>query len=61
MWTREGWLYLAAVEDLYTRKIVGWSLSDGLTADLVTGSLKMALDRQLPAGGLLAHSDRGSQ
>ena len=61
VWTREGWLYLAAVEDLYTRKIVGWSLSDRLTADLVTGSLKMALDRQLPAGGLLAHSDRGSQ
>ena len=61
MWTREGWLYLAAVEDLYTRKIAGWSMSDRLTADLVTGALKMALDRQLPVAGLMAHSDRGSQ
>ena len=61
MWTREGWLYLAAVEDLYTRKIVGWSTSNRWTTNLVTEALKQALDRQLPAAGLLAHSDRGSQ
>ncbi len=61
MWTREGWLYLAAVEDLYTRKIVGWSTSNRLTTDLVTGALKRAIDQELPAAGLLAHSDRGSQ
>jgi len=61
VWTREGWLYLAAVEDLYTRKIVGWSTSNRLTADLVTTALEMAIGRQLPEAGLLAHSDRGSQ
>jgi transposase InsO family protein len=61
VWTREGWLYLAAVEDLYTRKIVGWSTSNRLTADLVTRALEMAIGRQLPDPGLLAHSDRGSQ
>lgn len=59
--TREGWLYLAAVKDLYTRKIVGWSTSDRLTADLVTRALEMGIGRQLPESGLLAHSDRGSQ
>lgn len=61
VWTREGWLYLSAVEDLYTRKIVGWSTSNRLTADLVTRALEMAIGRQLPDAGLLAHSDRGSQ
>jgi len=61
VWTREGWLYLAAVVDLYTRKIVGWSTSNRLTADLVTRALEMAIGRQLPKAGLLAHSDRGSQ
>ena len=61
VWTREGWLYLAAVEDLYTRKIAGWSTSNRLTADLVTAALEMAIGRQLPQAGLLAHSDRGSQ
>lgn len=59
--TREGWLYLAAVEDLYTRKIVGWSMSDRLTSRLVVDALEMAIERQLPSAGLLSHSDRGSQ
>lgn len=61
VWTKEGWLYLAAVEDLYTRKIVGWSTSNRLTRELVTRALEMAIGRQLPDTGLLAHSDRGSQ
>ena len=49
------------MEDLYTRKIVGWSTSNRLTADFVTRALEMAIGRQLPGAGLLAHSDRGSQ
>lgn len=59
--TDEGWLYVAAVEDLYTRKIVGWSMSERMTSDLVCDALRMAIGRELPATGLLAHSDRGSQ
>ena len=59
--TDEGWLYLAAVEDLYTRKIVGWSMSERMKSDLVEEALLMALGRELPESGLLAHSDRGSQ
>jgi putative transposase len=59
--TREGWLYLAAIEDLYTRKIVGWSMSERLKSRLVVDALEMAIERQLPGDGLLSHSDRGSQ
>ena len=59
--TREGWLYLAAVEDLYTRKIVGWSMSERLTSRLVVDALEMGIQRQLSGEGLLSHSDRGSQ
>lgn len=61
VWTGEGWLYLAAVEDLHTRKIVGWSTSNRLTRELATRALQMAIGRELPEAGLLAHSDRGSQ
>jgi transposase InsO family protein len=61
VWTREGWLYLAAVEDMYTRKIVGWSTSERLSAAMVNEALEMGIGRQLPEAGLLAHSDRGSQ
>ena len=61
LWTQEGWLYLAAVEDLYSRKVVGWSLGERLTSDLVTDALRMALGRQWPGEHLVAHSDRGSQ
>jgi transposase InsO family protein len=61
IWTLEGWLYLAVVLDLYSRKVVGWSLSERLTSDLVTDALEMAIGRRLPQAGLLAHSDRGSQ
>ena len=59
--TREGWLYLAAVEDLYSRRVVGWSLADHLGSRLVVDALALAVERRLPGEGLLAHSDRGSQ
>ncbi|WP_373649589.1 IS3 family transposase [Schlesneria sp. DSM 10557] len=59
--TEEGWLYLAAVEDLYSRKIVGWSMSDRIDSRLVVDALEMAVQRELPAAGLVAHSDRGVQ
>lgn len=59
--TGEGWLYLAAVLDLATRKVVGWSMREHLRAELTCAALVMATQRQRPAPGLLQHSDRGSQ
>ncbi len=59
--TKEGFLYLAAVEDLYSRRVVGWSMADTMTSRLVVDALEMAVKRRLPDEGLLAHSDRGSQ
>jgi putative transposase len=59
--TREGFLYLAAVEDLYSRLVVGWSMADHMESRLVVDALQMAVARRLPAEELLAHSDRGSQ
>ena len=59
--TDEGWLYLAAVEDLFTREIVGWSMSDRIDSRLVVDALEMALHRQRPGADLVAHSDRGVQ
>lgn len=59
--TREGWLYLAAVLDLATRKIVGWSMRDHMRSELTVAALMMARQRQRPAAGLICHSDRGSQ
>ena len=59
--TGEGWLYLAAVEDLYSRKIVGWSMGPRIDSRLVADALEMAVSRRLPGEGLVAHSDRGSQ
>ena len=61
IWTREGWLYLAAVLDLGTRKIVGWSMNERMKEDLVLDAIDMAYRRQKPPSGLLHHSDRGSQ
>jgi putative transposase len=63
IWTREGWLYLACVLDAYSRKIVGWSMSDRMTKELVLGALRMALGRRRPDEDvqILHHSDRGSQ
>jgi putative transposase len=59
--TREGWLYLAVVEDLFSRRVVGWSLADNMESRLVVDALEMAVKRRLPGERLLAHSDRGSQ
>ena len=59
--TREGWLYLAVVADLYSRRIVGWSMADRMTSRLVVDALDMAIQRRMPGEGILTHSDRGSQ
>jgi transposase InsO family protein len=59
--TREGWLYLAAVEDLYSRRVVGWALAEHTESRLAVDALELAVQRRLPGEGLLAHSDRGSQ
>src|SRR3954453_3312358 len=57
----EGWLYLVAVQDLYSRRIVGWSMADHMRTELVTDALQMALERRRPDPGLVWHSDQGSQ
>ena len=59
--TGQGWLYLAAVLDLATRKIVGWAMRDHMRSELPLAALMMAAQRQRPAKGLICHSDRGSQ
>jgi putative transposase len=59
--TAEDWLYLAVVEDLFSRKIVGWSMDGTMTSRLVVDALEMAVQRRRPEVGLLTHSDRGSQ
>jgi len=59
--TADGWLYLAVVEGLFSRMIVGWSMDATMTSRLVADALEMAIRRRLPGAGLLAHSDRGSQ
>jgi transposase InsO family protein len=61
IWTEEGWLFLAATLDLYSRKIVGWAMSAFMPAELVGDALQMALDQRSPEGGLVHHSDRGVQ
>ena len=59
--TAQGWLYLAVVLDLYSRRIVGWAMSSSLHRQLVIDALQMALTTRQPPPGLLHHSDRGSQ
>lgn len=61
IWTGEGWLYVAAVIDLFSRRVVGWSMSASMTAQLVTDALVMAIWRRGRPDGLLHHSDQGSQ
>jgi transposase InsO family protein len=61
VWTDEGWLYLSVVIDLFSRRVVGWSMSDDLKAGSVAQALAMALGRRKPDPGLLHHSDRGVQ
>jgi putative transposase len=59
--TWQGWLYLAAVQDAYSRRIVGWSMADHMRSDLVVDALNMAIARRRPEAGLIHHSDQGSQ
>jgi transposase InsO family protein len=59
--TGEGWLYLATELDLHSRRLVGWSMSERMTADLVIAALHMAIEQRRPSAGLIHHSDRGSQ
>ncbi len=61
VWTREGWLYLAVVLDLFSRKVVGWAMDDNMERGLIMRALQMALLARKPGKGLLHHSDRGSQ
>lgn len=61
IWTQEGWLYLATVIDLFSRKIVGWAMQDHMKAELVNEALLMAIWRRKPERGLLWHTDRGAQ
>ena len=61
LWTAEGWLYVAAVLDLFSRRVVGWSIADHMRADLVENAFIMAKVRRQPLYGLLHHSDRGIQ
>ncbi len=59
--TSEGWLYLAVVIDLFSRKVIGWAMSERLYAELVVSALDMALKNRRPVAGLIHHSDHGSQ
>jgi putative transposase len=61
IWTDEGWLYLATVIDLYSRRIIGWSMGTRLLTKLITDALTMALQQRKPPQGVIHHSDRGSQ
>jgi transposase InsO family protein len=61
VWTVEGWLYLAVLLDLYSRKVVGWAMSHRVDVALVREALQVAWGRRKPAAGLIHHSDRGSQ
>jgi len=61
VWTAEGWLYLAIVLDLFSRRIVGWSVSDRMKRGLAMDALQRAIDLRKPPPGLIHHSDRGSQ
>ena len=61
VWTKEGWLYLTTVEDMWSRRMIGHAITEDLRATAVTQALSMALDRRLVAPGLIFHSDRGKQ
>ena len=61
LWTTEGWLYVCCVLDLFTRRIVGWSMAAHMTSPLVLAALEMAYTKRSPRRGLIFHSDRGSQ
>lgn len=59
--TAEGWLYVATIVDLFSRRVVGWAMSESLDRQIVLQALRMAIEQRQPRSGLLHHSDRGSQ
>ena len=61
IWTAEGWLYLAALKDLFSKQVVGYNLSERMTSQLVCNALSMAIRNHKPSQCLIVHSDRGSQ
>ena len=61
IWTKEGWLYLAVILDLFSRQVVGWSMSERMTKGLAINALSMAITKRRPPKGLIHHTDRGSQ
>ncbi len=61
LWTQEGWLYLAVILDLYSRRVVGWAMDDNMRKELALKALEMALKQRRPPPGLMHHSDQGSQ
>ena len=61
LWTDEGWLYLAVVLDLYSRRVIGWSMSHRMTKELVCDAMQMAVDERTDFSGVIMHTDRGSQ
>jgi len=61
LWTPQGWLYLAVIIDLFSRRVVGWSMSERIDRKLALDALRMALAQRHPQRGLIHHSDRGSQ
>jgi transposase InsO family protein len=61
LWSGSGWLYLAVVMDLYSRRIIGWAMQKRMTEDLTINALRMAVDERRPKGSLIHHSDQGSQ
>ena len=60
-WTHEGWLYVAVVLGLFSRRVVGWAMQSSMTTQLVTDALLMAVWRRGPSSAMLHHSDQGSQ
>ena len=61
LWTLEGWLYLAVVLDLYSRRVIGWSMSNRMTKQLVCDAMSMAIDQRADIADVIMHTDRGSQ
>jgi transposase InsO family protein len=61
IWTKEGWLNLAVIIDMYSRRVVGWSMNNRITKQLVLNALRMSVWRRRPRKGLIFHSNRGSQ
>jgi len=61
IWTSAGWLYLAVILEFFSRKVVGWSMSKSMSANLIKSAIRQALLNRIPAEGMIFHSDRGSQ